>query len=227
MEKIDKRKKYYIVIDTETCPIDRQIEEVTPKNMLVYDMGFCVVDKRGVVYKTGSYIVSNIFFSEFYTKMQSCYYKDKIPLYFDQIGKSERIVKSWGQISWIIRKVIEEYNITSIVAHNAMFDFGSLKNTKEYLEEFSMFPYMEWLDTLKMAKSVIAEMPTYQRYCKKNDYLTPTGKCKLTAEILYKFISKNDDFKENHTGLEDTLIEKEILAYCIKQHKKMDKKLFN
>ena len=68
--KIDRRKNYYVVLDTETCPIDRESQEVTPKNMLVYDIGYCVVDKQGNVYRTGSYIVSEIFFGEYNTKMK-------------------------------------------------------------------------------------------------------------------------------------------------------------
>jgi hypothetical protein len=44
--------------------------------------------------------------------------------------------------------------------------------------------------------------------------------------VLYKFISKDFDFVENHTGLEDVMIEKEILAYCYRQHKPMRKKLW-
>ena len=77
-----------------------------------------------------------------------------------------------------------------------------------------------------MAKSVIGQMPTYKRFCENNGYLTKNGALRFTAEIVYRFISKNNEFVENHTGLEDTLIEKEILAYCYKQHKKMDKLLF-
>ena len=60
-KKIDKRKKYFMVLDTETCPIDRESQEVSPNNMLVYDIGYCVVDKKGNVYTshpaTGTEIV--------------------------------------------------------------------------------------------------------------------------------------------------------------------------
>ena len=88
MKKIDKRKKYFMVLDTETCPIDRNVEGVTPENMLVYDIGYCIVDKKGSVYKTGSYIVSEIFFGEDYEKMQSSYCANKIPNYFQEIATS-------------------------------------------------------------------------------------------------------------------------------------------
>ena len=227
MKKIDKRKKYFMVLDTETCPIDRKVEGVTPENMLVYDIGYCIVDKKGNVYKTGSFIVSEIFFGEHYEKMQSSYYANKIPNYFQEIATGSRVVKTWKQISYIIRQVLQEYNITTVVAHNARFDFGVLGTTKKYLQEYSMLPYIEWWDTLKMARSVLGKMPTYKRFCEKNGYLTKNGSLRYTAEIIYQYITQDKDFKENHTGLEDTLIEKEILAYCIKQHKKMDKLLFS
>lgn len=226
MKKIDKRKKYFMVLDTETCPIDRESQEVTPKNMLVYDIGYCVVDKQGNVYRTGSYIVSEIFFGEYNTKMQSSYYANKIPNYFNDIANGSRVVKTWSQISFILRKVIEEFDISVVVAHNARFDFGVLSNTKEYLEEYPMLPYIEWWDTLKMAKSILGNMPTYKRFCQENGYITSSGNCRFTAEVITRYISKDKSFTESHTGLEDTLIEKDILAYCIKQHKKMDKLLF-
>lgn len=224
--KIDRRKTYYMVLDTETCPIDRECQDVTPSNMLVYDIGYAIVDKKGNVYRQGSYIISDIFFKELYTKMQSSYYATKIPQYMQDIGENTRKVKSWSEISFILRDVIQEYKVKAIVAHNARFDFGALKNTKEYLNQYAILPYMTWYDSLKMAKSVMAEMPTYKQFCQDNGYITATGKVRLTAEILYRFISKNNSFVESHTALEDVLIEKEILAYCIKQHKKMSKLLF-
>lgn len=225
-KKIDRRKKYFMVLDTETCPIDREFEGVDAKNMLAYDIGYCIVDKKGNVYRQGSYIISEIFFGEFYTKLQSAYYANKIPNYMKDIANGSRVVKTWNQISYILRQVINEYNITTVVAHNARFDYGVLKNTKEYLNEYSMLPYIEWYDSLKMARSVIGKMPTYKRFCETNGFITKTGQCQFTAEVVYRFITKDLEFKESHTGLEDTLIEKEILAYCFKQHKKMDKLLF-
>ena len=40
------------------------------------------------------------------------------------------------------------------------------------------------------------------------------------------FISGNNEFEESHTGLEDVLIEAEIMFYCFRQHKPMRKALF-
>ena len=69
-------------------------------------------------------------------------------------------------------------------------------------------------------------MPTYKKFCLENGYMTKNNQCRFTAEILYRFISKNNGFIEEHKGLDDVLIEKEIMAYCYRQHKKMTKELW-
>ena len=43
----------------------------------------------------------------------------------------------------------------------------------------------------------------------------------LKTEGKLFFEGYEDDFAEDHTGLEDVLIEKEIFVHCMKQHKKM------
>ena len=58
---MDKRINYRAVIDTETCHLDKECEEVTPQNMLVYDFGWCIVDKKGNIYRKKSYIVIDTF----------------------------------------------------------------------------------------------------------------------------------------------------------------------
>lgn len=74
--KIDKRKKYMLVLDCETAPLDNGLNKVDPYNMVVYDLGFAVVDKKGNVYAMGSFVNSDIFIDEF-ALMRSAYYSEK------------------------------------------------------------------------------------------------------------------------------------------------------
>ena len=53
---MDKRISYKLVIDTETCPINKDVDGVFPSNMWAYDVGWAVVDKRGKVYRTHSFV---------------------------------------------------------------------------------------------------------------------------------------------------------------------------
>ena len=226
---MDKRISYKIVIDTETCPIDKDLTDVLPTNMWTYDCGWAVVDKRGNVYRTRSFVNADIFLDE-KDLMKSAYYAEKIPRYWEDIKAGRRILTSFYNIRKTLMEDIAEFNVTEIFAHNMRFDYGTLNTTQRWLTK-SRYRYffskdLVICDTLKMARDVIAKMPTYRRFCEENGYMTKNHQVKLTAEVIFRFITKNNNFVESHTGLEDVLIEKEILAYCYKQHKKIRKKLW-
>jgi hypothetical protein len=57
--------------------------------------------------------------------------------------------------------------------------------------------------------------------------MTKNNQVRLTAEILFRYITRDLDFIESHTGLEDVDIERQILAYCFRKHKAMKKSLWN
>lgn len=116
------------------------------------------------------------------------------------------------------------------MAHNARFDYRATATTQRYLtkSKYRFFlPYgIELWDTLKMARDTICKQTMYKEWARKNGYVTKNNQVKATAEILYRYISGNNDFIESHTGLEDVLIEKEIFAHCMRQHKPMRKECF-
>ena len=226
---MDKSINYKIVIDTETCPLDKDFEGVDPMNMFVYDIGWVVTDKRGTTYAERSFVVDEIFNKEI-DLMNSSYYAEKLPQYREDIANGSRIVADFYTIRKILLDDMEEYGIKEVYAHNMRFDYHSLNNTERWLTKSKyryFFPYgTEICDTLRMAREVIGKMPTYKSFCEKNGYLTKTGRISMKAEHLYRFISKDNDFIESHTGLEDVLIEKEIMAYCYRQKKKMERHLW-
>lgn len=227
--KIDRRKRYFINLDTETCPLDKECDKVLPQNMWVYDCGFAIIDKKGNIYESYSFVVKEIFFGE-KDLMKSSYYAEKLPQYYDDIRNGKRVVKSLYEIRQIIKDCMERYNTNIVIAHNARFDDGVLLNTQRWLTKSKyryFFPYgTEIWDTLKMARDVLSKMPTYKRFCQENNFLTARGQVRYTAEVIFRYISKNIDFIESHTGLEDVDIERQIFAYLVRQHKPMRKKLY-
>ena len=231
-QKIDKRKRYYLMVDTETC--NGIIEDDGKLNLnysLVYDLGMAVVDKHGNVYETASLIIKDVYYG-MADIMTSCYYAEKLPRYNEQIKAGERKVVSYYMAREIVKTLMEKYNTNIVIAHNASFDNRATNNTERYLTKSKyryFFPYgTEIWDTLKMATDTICQQKTYIRWCEENGYMTKhkTPRPRATAEILYRYISGDEDFIESHTGLEDVMIEKEIFAHCMRQHKKMRKKLF-
>lgn len=223
-KKIDRRIKYKIVLDCETAPCDKDLEEVMPSNMLSYDLGWVVTDKRGVVYEARSFVIADIFLNE-KELMKSAYYAKKIPEYWEDIKAGSRVLTSFYNVRKAFCEDIEMYEVGQVFAHNMRFDYGSMNNTQRWLTKSKyryFFPWkVEICDTLKLSRQLIATMPTYQRFCERNGYVTKNGKPKLTAEIIYRFISGEENFAEEHKGLDDCMIEKEILAYCYRKHQKM------
>lgn len=228
---MDRRINYKIVLDTETAPMNTESNEVLPSNMLVYDIGWVVTDKRGTIYKTRSFLNCDVFVGE-RELMKSAYYAKKIPNYWKEVAEGKRILASSYEIRQALFADIEAYETKEVYAHNARFDYGALNNTERWLTKSKYRYYfpkeIEICDTLKMARDVLGTMPTYKKFCEENGFMTKhkTPRPQYTAEVIYRYITKDVDFVEQHTGLEDVLIETAIMAYCYRQHKKMRKLLF-
>lgn len=232
MAKIDKRKRYGIILDTETAnTIVEENGKLCMNYVLPYDFGFAVIDTKGNIYEKYSFINSDIFCNEL-ELMQSAYYSKKIPRYIEDLSNGKRTLSNTYLIRQKILELIKKYNCRFVMAHNARFDLQACNNIQRWTTKSKyryFFPKnMEIWDSLKASRAVIAKMPTYQNFCKEHGYMTKHKKpqVKLTAETLYKFITKNTNFSESHTGLEDVLIELEIYKYCKRQKKKMQIKLF-
>ena len=216
-------KHYYLVIDTETTG--------ELNNAIVYDLGGAIVDRYGNVYETFSFVIKELWHDN-WEMLKSAYYAEKLPNYLKELIEEKRELVTYYQAKKHIANLCEEYNVKAIMAHNAMFDYKATRNTQKFLTngEYSTFlPYgIELWDTMKMAQDVIATKKSYIKFCEENGYMTKhkTPRVQVKAEVLYRYISGDNEFIESHTGLEDVLIEKEIFAYCVKQHKTMRRNLF-
>ena len=202
----------FLVIDTETC---NSIDDP-----FAYDVGFAVVNAAGEVFETHSYVVADIFLDN--EMMASAYFAEKIPQYWEDIKSGKRILRRFKTIKAILRDVVVQYGIHYIVAHNASFDYRSLNYTQRYLTcskwRYALPWGVEIWDTLKMARKALSGNAEYRQFCIDNGFTygkEEKPQLRYTAEIIHRFLTGNLDFVEEHTGLEDVLIEKDILAYCL------------
>ena len=232
MNKIDRRKVYGIMLDTETAnTIVCEDGKLEMNFVLPYDLGFAVIDTKGNIYEEHSYVNEDIFCDE-YTLMQSAYYADKIPDYIRDLANGKRQLKNTYEIRKILCDLIKKYDCKFISAHNARFDYRACNNIQRWTTKSKyryFFPKdIEIWDTLKMSRDVLLKMPTYIEFCEKNGFMTKhkTPQPQLTAEVIYRYITNDVNFVEEHKGLEDVEIEIEIFKYLMRQHKPMRKKLF-
>lgn len=210
----------YMMIDTETTN--------SLDDPLAYDVGFEVFNRDGNTIETASLTNKDLFLDKDF--MSTAYYAEKIPNYWKEIWAKERELLTWREIKWRVFDACKRNGCQIVAAHNAMFDNRALNLTQRYIttsQHRYFLPYgVTWYDTLKMAREVLGNNETYKTFCHNLGYVTKNNKPKMTAEVIYKFISGDLDFIEAHTGLEDVKIEKEIFLYCLDKKPDIDGRLW-
>ena len=218
--KIDKRKKYIMVLDTETTNNNMESKF---NDGLVYDIGFTIADKKGNVYAKRSYAVKEIF--DWTELMDTAYYKNKLPKYYEKLVKGEMKKETIWNIRKAIKTAMEYFNITEVWAFNANFDLTTLNNTVRYLSGSGCRYFFKYgtqiCDIWHVACQTLGLQKTFQWENVRNT----KGNLITNAERMFGYIIQDETFEEEHTGLADAEIETKILARCLASHKSIDKKI--
>lgn len=230
MENFDKRKNYYIILDTETSNAQFNGERIDLKFSLPYDISFVICDKQGKIYRKFFFVIAEYYFDT--DLMRSAYYYSKLPFYEKEIKEGKAIVATSLEVKQFLRYLCDKYHIKAICAYNARFDYDATNNAIRVYSGSAFryfFPYgIPVFDIMKMVNDTIVKQKAYRQFCLENGYLTKhnTPRVKASAEVVYRYITNNTNFIESHTGLDDAMIETVIFAHCLKQHKKMRKELW-
>jgi hypothetical protein len=216
-KKIDRRKNYIMVLDTETAG---EVE-----NPIAYDIGFIIADTKGNIYEKKSFMVREMFYK--FNGMSSAYYAEKLPMYWHEYFYNERnrMMKSMYEIKTEIKRLVDLYEVTECYAYNASFDRKSLNNLQRYWTDKKWFlPYGISMNCIWfIACQTLLQQKRFKKMAKDNEWLTPCGNYRTSAEISYRYITKNTGFLEEHTALEDSEIEYAILIKCLSLHKHFEK----
>lgn len=210
-----------IVLDTETTN--------TLEEPICYDIGYAVINlETEQVLKTESFAVAEIFLDE---ELMACaYFADKIPQYWDEIRNGKRKLARLSTIRRTLAKDCKDYEVTEIYAHNMRFDYVSCTISQRYLTSSKyryFFPYGVALkDSLKYSKAVLKDNKDYDNFCNANNYHTKNNQNRYTAEIIYRFLTNDISFIEEHKGIDDVMIEKDIVLYCKKHLPNFDARLW-
>ena len=200
----------------------------TLEDPIAYDVGFQIFNENGNVLDEASMVNSDIFLDN--DLMESAYFAEKIPHYWNEIRAGKRDLMSWYSIKQRLYGAYAFHNCEIVCAHNARFDYRAIHLTQRYITTSKhrfVLPWgSTWWDTLKMAREVLKNDVNYKYFCQFMGYVTVRGQPRYTAETIYKYITGDLDFEEAHTGLEDVQIEKEIFLYCISRKPDIDGRLW-
>jgi len=149
MPKYDKRRKYYMVLDCETAtlPCASKYDEVKRKSIaiakpLIYDLGWKIVDRNGVIYNSTNFLISEIFSVP--SIFDTAYYADKRPIYLEKLRKGEIILTDWQTAMTDFLADLEV--VEAVGAYNSMFDFKkAVPFTELYVSKLYSTDYHNWL----------------------------------------------------------------------------------
>lgn len=199
-------KHYKLILDTETAG--------SLKAPLVYDLGYCIVNNHNEIVKERDYIITQVYDNA--ELFATAYYAKKRPLYEKRLGSKYCHKVAFGYALIRLKADIEKYNCVCY-AYNSNFDTTAIINTAKQYNKTQYIPEnFQILDIMSFIKP-ITTTKEYIEFCKARGYLTKTGRVSTTAETLFRYVFNNTGFKEEHTALEDSRIEFDILKTIIKE----------
>ena len=209
--------KYVMVLDTETT---NSVEQPIP-----YDIGGLILNTQtGEIIETFSFVVAEIFLDK--EMMSSAYYAEKVPQYWEGIQNGERKLKRFLNIRKEIHQIMKTYNIKRVFAYNMGFDRRSTNNDTRYLTSSAIrwfFPYgTELLDIWHATCASLLNTKKFCNWATENGFVSEKGNIQTSAEVAYRYLTNDPNFKEEHKGLEDCQIEAALLMNCVKRKVKME-----
>lgn len=170
-QKLDRRRKYYLVLDSETATLPF-ITDFAPEfrkklsiaNPLIYNIGWKILDARGREYCRKSFLISEIFCVP--NIFNTAYYAEKRPVYIEALDNGEIKLIDWRSCAAEFSSDL--FKVDAIGAYNAAFDLKkAIKFTDEYINAFYSNNFNEWYAKQKEKCAFIIEGKPYK---KSKDY---------------------------------------------------------
>ena len=207
-----------------TFEIVLDVEGYSVKNVgnIPYDVGYIVRNTRtGEIVRRVRHIVAEAWRNT--EQMATCYYAEKLPEYYMNIGRGELCIVPFATIRAEFANICSRYHVKRVWAFNASYDKGALDTACSMFDDGGSFvpDGVNWACIWRYCVYRFASLD-YQNWARSNDFVTSTGRVRTTAEAAYKYFNDTLDFVEDHTALSDAEIEAEILAKQRQKHMKAD-----
>lgn len=193
-----------LIFDTETTSLDKPF---------AYNIGYVIynLDENRVILER-DFVIEQIWHN--IELFASAYYADKRPLYVSRMkGKKAKMTK-FGFCMTTLRNDIKHNNVEYGFAYNSSFDERVFDFNCDHYKVSNPLDTIPIYDIRGYAMKFVCG-DDYKDFCEKNELFTESGNYSTTAEALFRYLSQNIDFVEEHTALSDSRIETEILKRAI------------
>jgi uncharacterized protein involved in tolerance to divalent cations len=198
------------VFDTETISLDKPF---------CYNIGYVIADDCGKTLLKRSYVVEQIWHN--LPLFSTAYYAEKRNLYVSEMRGKKTSLEKFGYICQQMIRDFHNYNVERAFAYNAPFDEKVFDFNCDWYKCNNPFDNIPIVDIRGFVHSFLVNHK-YKDFCDKNEYYTESGNYSTTAETVFRYISANTDFIEEHTALSDSEIEKDILFACVLMGAKLE-----
>ena len=196
-----------MVFDTETTGLDKPF---------CYDVGYIIFDTdENMILTEKHFVVEQIWHN--LPLFESAYYKDKRNIYVKLMRSRQAAMKKFGHITQEMMRDIENYEITDAYAYNSDFDEKVFNFNCDWFKVINPFDNVMIHDIWGYVSQFISCNDDYKLYCEQHELFTDSGNYKASAETVYRFLTKENDFNEDHMGVYDAEIETFILRECIER----------
>lgn len=206
MIKLDKRREYFIVLDTETASLPcaakysgKARQSVSIAKPLVYDLGWTIIDRQGRIYDRKNFLISEIFSVP--AIFDTAYYAYKRPLYLEKLERGEIVLTDWRTATAALEEALSV--VEGVGAYNAAFDFKkAIPFTELYISYLYSPELHEWLAYQERICNNIANGVKYKSTTKRaleNDIFRFHGKEYPLFDIwnlACKHVLNSDEYRE-------------------------------
>lgn len=198
---------YVMIFDTETTSLNKPF---------CYNIGYVIADtktKETIVKK--DFVVEQVWHN--LPLFSTAYYSEKRPIYVNRMKGKKVIMSKFGYICREMYRDIKNFDVSYAFAFNSSFDEKVFNFNCDWFKCINPFDNIEIKDIRGFAHQFLIN-EEYKAFCEEHELFTESGNYSTTAEAIYRYITNDVDFTEEHTALNDSVIEWEILKECINRN---------
>ena len=195
-----------VVFDTETVSLEKSF---------CYNIGYTIVNvDNGETLVKRDYVVEQVWHNPML--FITAYYADKRDIYVAAMRSRKTVMAKYGYICQAMIRDFIKYEVAGAYAFNSPFDDKVFTYNSDWFKCNNPFDNIPIFDIRGYVHQFMVD-DNFKKFCEDNGYFTDSGNYSTTAEVVYRYLTGNTEFIEDHTALSDSEIETDILLECIKR----------
>lgn len=201
-----------VVFDTETVNLEKPF---------CYNIGYTILNiDNGETLAKRDYVVEQVWHNPML--FITAYYADKREKYVKAMRSRKTIMAKYGYICQAMIRDFIKFEVIGAYAFNSPFDDKVFTYNSDWFKCNNPFDNLPIFDIRGYVHQFMVD-DNFKAFCETHGYFTDSGNYSTTAETVFRYLTNDTDFIEDHTALSDSEIEAAILLECLKRGAEINK----